>query len=203
MITIGAGETSPPIDLISNEDANRLNLMVNDDMAMLYEFPDGFLFPFYGTNYHAAMVHTDGNITFRGEDIASTARDEQRFLSGFPRIAPLFADLDPTQGGTVRAEFNSTDRIMRFIWENVPQYQEEQRPFPPGATSTVPPVRGPERGGRPGNTFSVSLFSNGNVHFGYGVISLTTVDGTQAVVGLSRGGSEPSKLLTCRNHLPD
>ena len=179
MITIGAGETSPPIDLISNEQANRLDLMVNkDDNFMLYEFPEGFLFPFYGTNYHAAMVHTDGNITFRGEDgkdIISTARDEQRFLSGFPRIAPLFADLDPTQGGTVRAEFNSTDRIMRFIWENVPQYQEER--------------------GRPGNTFSVSLFSNGNVHFGYGVISLTTVDGTQAVVGLSRGGSEPSKTV--------
>jgi len=176
MITIGAGETSPPIDLISNEDANRLNLMVNDDMAMLYEFPEGFLFPFYGTNYHAAMVHTDGNITFRGEDIVSTARDEQRFLSGFPRIAPLFADLDPTQGGTVRAEFDSTDRIMRFHWENVPQFSES--------------------GGRAGNTFSVSLFPTGNVHFGYGAISLTeAADGTEAVVGLSRGGSAPSKTV--------
>ncbi len=138
---------------------------------MLYEFPDGFLFPFYGTTFHAAMVNSDGNLTFRGDDVASDARDEQRFLSGLPRIAPLFTDLDPGERGTVRAEFNSG--IMRFIWEDVPEFSPEE--------------------GKPGNTFSVALFPNGNVWFGYGAISLTTdIDGTQAVVGLSRGESGPS-----------
>jgi hypothetical protein len=57
-----------------------------------------FSFPFYGTAQTAAFVNSDGNITFGEEDKASTERNLGRMVTGPPRIAPFFADLDPTTG---------------------------------------------------------------------------------------------------------
>src|SRR4029077_1247575 len=57
-----------------------------------------FQFPFYGTPQTSAFVNSDGNITFGEEDKASTDRNVARVLTGPPRVAPFFADLDPTQG---------------------------------------------------------------------------------------------------------
>ena len=60
-----------------------------------------FSFNFYGRPQSAAYVNSDGNITFGELDTAITARSVSRLLSGPPRIAPFFADLDPSDGGTV------------------------------------------------------------------------------------------------------
>jgi len=60
-----------------------------------------FSFNFYGTQQSAAYVNSDGNITFGEFDTAITERSVSRLLSGAPRIAPFFADLDPSAGGTV------------------------------------------------------------------------------------------------------
>ena len=60
-----------------------------------------FSFNFYGRPQSAAYVNSDGNITFGELDTAITARSVSRLLSGPPRIAPFFADLDPSAGGTV------------------------------------------------------------------------------------------------------
>jgi hypothetical protein len=60
-----------------------------------------FSFNFYGSPQSAAFVNSDGNITFGEWDTAATARSVSRLLSGPPRIAPFFADLDPSAGGTV------------------------------------------------------------------------------------------------------
>jgi hypothetical protein len=58
-----------------------------------------FSFPFYGKSRSSAFVNSDGNLTFGGGDVATTARSLGRVLSGLPRVAPFFADLDPSAGG--------------------------------------------------------------------------------------------------------
>ena len=61
----------------------------------------GFSFPFYSGSERTAFVNSDGNITFREGDNASTDRSVGRLLTGPPRVAPFLADLDPSTGGSV------------------------------------------------------------------------------------------------------
>lgn len=60
-----------------------------------------FSFPFFSGNERTAFVNSDGNITFREGDNASTDRSVGRLLTGPPRVASFLADLDPSVGGTV------------------------------------------------------------------------------------------------------
>ena len=46
-------------------------------------------------------MNSDGNITFREGDNASTDRSVGPLLTGPPRVAPFLADLDPSAGGGV------------------------------------------------------------------------------------------------------
>jgi hypothetical protein len=73
---------------------NRVTL--SDDDSANVNIP--FSFPFYGTGQTAAFVNSDGNITFGEEDKSSTERNIARLLTGPPRVAPFFADLDPSTG---------------------------------------------------------------------------------------------------------
>jgi hypothetical protein len=61
----------------------------------------GFSFPFFSGSERTAFVNSDGNLTFREGDDASTDRSVGRLLTGPPRVAPFLADLDPSAGGTV------------------------------------------------------------------------------------------------------
>lgn len=122
--------------------------------------PLGFSFPFYGKTYTDVHVNADGNLTFGSGDGAAGDRSEQRFLTGAPRIAPLFADLDPSAGGTVRYRHDDASSLT-ILWENVPRY-----------------------GSSVGNTFSVRLDSSGSITVSYGSVS-----GSSAVIGVSRGGA--------------
>jgi hypothetical protein len=72
----------------------RLTLTDDDSAPAIIPFS----FPFYGTGRTAAFVNSDGNITFGDEDKASTERNLGRMVTGPPRVAPFFADLDPTMG---------------------------------------------------------------------------------------------------------
>ena len=68
-----------------------------DDDAFQAAIP--FAFPFYGGSQTAAFVNSDGNITFGRGDTSTDERGLARLLSGAPRVAPFFADLDPSAGG--------------------------------------------------------------------------------------------------------
>jgi hypothetical protein len=70
-----------------------------DDDSVSRNVP--FTFNFYGQPQALAWVNSDGNITFGVRDTAITSRDIGRLLSGAPRVAGFFADLDPSSGGTV------------------------------------------------------------------------------------------------------
>jgi hypothetical protein len=82
----------------------------------------GFTIPFYGQQHASAWVNSDGNITFGESDTASTERDVSRFLTGPPRIAVSFADLDPSAGGAVFV--NAKGDTFTVTWCGVPGFED-------------------------------------------------------------------------------
>jgi hypothetical protein len=81
-----------------------------------------FTIPFYGKQHAAAYINSDGNITFGESDTASTERDVSRFLTGPPRIAVAFADLDPSAGGAVFV--NARSDTYTVTWCGVPGFED-------------------------------------------------------------------------------
>jgi len=74
-------------------------LTLADDATSQETIP--FTFGYYGRSFSSVFVNSDGNLTFGQADTATTARDFARLLGGPPRVAPFFADLDPSTGGRV------------------------------------------------------------------------------------------------------
>ena len=70
-------------------------LPVGDDSAAPIAF--GFNFPFQGSNWTGAFVNGNGNLTFGSAD-ADFSESVAELLSGQPRIAALWDDLDPSDG---------------------------------------------------------------------------------------------------------
>lgn len=177
VISVSAGETVDALVITSNE-YSRDPGSLGDDDEILYSFPEGFSFPFYGRAYRSVYLSSDGILSFRvGDHPDGSFRSESRFLSGPARIAPLYSDLDPSVfSAEIRAETGTDGEPVTFYWEQVPEYS-----FP--AVSA-------------GNTFSVSLFRNGNIRISYGDINLTPEfsgqhpEGLNAIVGITPGGLE-------------
>ena len=120
VVEVGAGEVVSGIDLRTNEEVNRLSLL-EDDGEMIFEFPAGFSFPFFGTTYTEVVVNSDGNLTFGvGDGQPGVPRSRRRFLNGPPRIALFFSDLDPEAAGEIRAE--AGEGSLSFIWDGVPEF---------------------------------------------------------------------------------
>jgi hypothetical protein len=133
---------------------------IGDDATLVYDL--SFPFPFYGgSQYRRLYLNSDGNLTFERGDSASTARSLDRFMGGPPRIALLFADLDPSEGGQVRVA-NLPDRFIA-TWSAVPEWGEE-----------LP------------NTFQIELRPNGSISMRYG----RTVNAGEGIVGVSPGAVE-------------
>ena len=133
---------------------NRLTLADDDTVRADVPFP----FPFFAATESAAFVNSDGNITFREGDNASTDRSVGRLLTGQPRVAPFLADLDPSAGGNVFV--NAAADQYTVTWCSV-------RGFDSTSTTTV----------------QATLLPDGSVEFKYGA-GITLRD---AVVGLSPG----------------
>ena len=131
-------------------------LTLTDDDSVRVDVPFGF--SFYGQTQTTAFVNSDGNVTFEEADHASTERNVARLLTGPPRVAPFFADLDPSTGGRVFA--NAAADAYTVTWCGV-------RGFDSVRTTTV----------------QVTLLPNGNVEMKYSdAISLL-----DAIVGMSPG----------------
>jgi len=133
-------------------------LPLTDDDFREVAFQPGFRFPFFGTSYSSVFINSDGNVTFTEGDAEHTARDLGRFNSGAPRIAPLFADLDPTtgQGGVYYNQF--ADRFM-ITWKLIREFEG----FLP-------------------NTAQLSLFPDGSFELTYGALNTS-----EAIAGWSGG----------------
>ena len=132
-------------------------LALNDDATAQVAL--GFDFPFFGQTYSSVYVNSDGNLTLgKGDGVAAT-RDSARFLTGAPRIAALYADLDPSTGGAVTYEKAANKLTIRY--KAVAAYGSKQ-----------------------GNTVTVVLHGSGLVELTYGQVS-----GSSYIVGVSKGGS--------------
>lgn len=91
---------------------------LGDDDTRRFDMP--FAFPFFGQQQRALFVNSDGNVTFEEADGTSRERSLGRLLSGAPRLAAFFDDLDPARGGTVSV-LRRQDRVV-VTWDSVPEY---------------------------------------------------------------------------------
>ena len=117
----------------------------------------GFTFPYQGGNWTSVWVNSNGSLTFGGGD-TDFSESVTEFLNELPRIAPLWDDLSPNNGGQVVVEGDSSELTVSFV--DVPEF------FNTGA-----------------NNFAVTLRADGRVTIGYG--SVTASDG---MVGVTEGG---------------
>jgi hypothetical protein len=131
-------------------------LALGDDTNLGIALP--FPFPYYGRSYTSAFVNSDGNLTFGAGESASTDRSLGRMLSGPPRIAPLFADFDPSVGGSVTTQAEGD--AFRVSWTDVPQYGKTDR-----------------------NSFQLTLFRDGRIQLSYGTLGA----GIEGVAGIAPG----------------
>jgi len=134
-------------------------LTLQDDDAV--SLPLGFSFSFFGNRWDEIIVHSDGHITFGEADLAQTARDAARAVSGPPRIAPFFWDLDPSRDGAAIRYLRGADRLT-VTWINVPEWI-------------------PEGLGRRQN-FQATLFADGRIELAY---QSTTID--LGTIGIASG----------------
>ena len=134
-------------------------LTLGDDDSVRVTLP--FSFAFYAGRYGDVFINSDGNLTFGVEDRASTARSVSRFLTGPPRIAPIFEDLDPSRAGGIYRRVDS-DAVL-LTWCDVPEFDTLANRI----------------------NVQVRLGSDGSIDFIYGA----TVSATAAVVGLSPGAT--------------
>ncbi|HEX2445668.1 MAG TPA: hypothetical protein VHJ77_17110 [Vicinamibacterales bacterium] len=84
-----------------------------------------FNFNYYGRTQSQAFINSDGNVTFEQDDRASTERNLTRVLTGPPRIAPFFADLDPTTG-TGRVFVLAAADQFTVTWCNVRGFESQR-----------------------------------------------------------------------------
>lgn len=148
--TPGSGPTPPP------PPAETALKLADDDSKPI---PIGFSFPFFGKTYTTVYVNSDGNLSFGSGDSASANRDKSRFLTGVPRIAALYRDLDPSVGGTVTYESKPAALTIRY---------QGVRHWGSNLASTV----------------SIVLHADGLVELGYGQVAQDSF-----IVGVSKGGA--------------
>jgi hypothetical protein len=125
----------------------------DDDSA---EVPLPFSFPYQGSSYGSVFVNSNGNLTFGAGD-AAFSESVADFVNGPPRIAPLWDDLSPNDGGLVYYSSDATSLTVTF--DGVPQFFTGDS-----------------------NSFSVTLRDDGTVEIGYG-----NVDSADNIVGVTEG----------------
>lgn len=150
-------------------------ISLSDDDSRQINFPKKFRFRFFGKLQKRMFVHSDGNLTFTAPDAASTARDLNRLISGPPRIAPLFADLNPEAAtGEAGIYVLTSDKKVVVTWREVPEFDQNNR-----------------------NTFQVVLYPDGRITFAFG-----TLQSRSAVVGVAPGNDGEVRLVDYTASLP-
>ncbi|MDX1450677.1 MAG: PPC domain-containing protein, partial [Acidimicrobiia bacterium] len=131
-------------------------LILGDDDSEEVPFQN-FDFPFQGAMWSSVWVNSNGNLTFGAGDSDFT-ESVSEFLNETPRIAALWDDLSPNNGGRVTVARTADSMVVSF--EDVPEFSTT------GA-----------------NTFAVTMFSDGGVNIQYGA-----TNGNDGLVGITEGG---------------
>ena len=132
-------------------------IVVNAGDETTHEIGIPFSFPFQGQNRSSVFVNSNGNLTF-GAGSTDFSESVSEFLSGPPRIAALWDDLSPNQGGEIFVEANTASWTVTYV--NVPQFQAGDS-----------------------NSFSITLSVDGGVTISYGDVA--ALDG---IAGITQGG---------------
>jgi subtilisin family serine protease len=147
-------------------------LVLQDDEVYSQTVDFGFSLPVYGGYADRGYVSSNGWISTeyqRSAAASSTCFPTQSLPPG--TLAPFWADLDPSQGGAIRAgRFNADTFVVSY--EEVPLWQD------PSITMTLAPTY----------TFQISLHSDGRVQYHYGEMTrLPSRWSIGASYGLNRG----------------
>ena len=145
--------------VLNVQTADRIVINAGDDSSHQIGIP--FSFPFQGQNRSSVFVNSNGNLTF-GAGSTDFSESVSDLLSGPPRIAALWDDLSPNQGGEIFVEANSASWTVTYV--DVPQYQAGD-----------------------GNSFSITLSVDGGVTISYGDVA--ALDG---IVGITQGAGAGS-----------
>ena len=158
----GYTATSGPTAFSDQSRDEGVSVSLGDDDAQEVSLP--FPFPYFDQTHTQAFVHSDGNLTFEEPEASSRTRSLDRALSGPPRIAPLFSDLDPSQVDTPVSAYSTTDRFF-VTWNAVPVYSRQNIGLR--------------------QTFQLVLHSDGTIDFHYRTVLIDN-----AVVGIMPGRIE-------------
>ncbi len=135
-------------------------LPLGDDAFALVPLP--FDYPFCDSVYTQVLISSNGYVTFANSDVEFVP-SVAKLLEGPPRIAGLWSDLAPNEGGRISFEYGE-DRFSA-IWEDVPEFLSGNR-----------------------NTFRIDLFPDGSHQVLY-----KTLDAVSGVAGRTpgRGVTDP------------
>ncbi|MEM7051167.1 MAG: hypothetical protein AAF604_15975 [Acidobacteriota bacterium] len=157
-----AGQPISGIDIAFNAGPEGPVTLSNDQALQIF-LP--FTVPFCGRRYDSLWINANGSLTFEAGD-TDRSPTPRELLSGPPRIAPLWSDLDPSAGGEIAFEVDPYGLAVRF--------------------SQVPRSDAEEDGG--GNSFEVFV----DRFFGFVRIDYGDLDVTGGIAGLSCGGDQTS-----------
>ncbi len=157
----GAGytATSGPSSFSELARTNGSTVTLLDDDAKEVFLP--FAFPFFAGTHLSVFVHSDGNVTFDEPEAGSGNRTLSRAVTGPPRIAALFNDLNPSDAGAAVRTYG-TPEAFYVTWDGVPEFSLF--------------------GGTNRQTFQLVLRRGGNIEFHYRAVGVAS-----AVVGIMPG----------------
>ncbi|HNP62362.1 MAG TPA: hypothetical protein PKH39_00425 [Woeseiaceae bacterium] len=188
-ITASAGAPVNGIDILFNTPPPGLPLPISDDGNVQIPLP--FEFCVAGQAYDSVFINGNGFLTLGAAATGSTFFENPAdFLSGPPRVAAFWDDLNPEDGGSVIYE--QTDRTFTVSWDSVPEFALG------GANSATVTLRDNSSRCAPGGNDDDDDLENGfgslgggNHHgyfFGNDVkISHGEISSTDGLVGVSSG----------------
>ena len=116
-VVAAAGTTATGVNVIFNVPLPGQPLPVGDD-GFVELFPK-FPIDFCGQRFASLFVNGNGSVTF-GRGDATLSETTRAHLSGPPRIAGLWDDLNADAGGSV--VFNETANTFTVSWQGVPEF---------------------------------------------------------------------------------
>lgn len=174
-----AGGVAANVDIILNSPLPGTPLPVGPFGDGSIELFTPFPVDFCGERYNSVFVNGNGNVTF-GAPSGAFAESAGGLLSGLPRIAGLWRDLNASEGGVLTFDTDGHS-FFEIIWDGVPEI---------GAGNS--------------NSFSITLkrkfFGSNTTLIGNRFdIEYGTVDAELGLAGYSCGGSVANELETERD----
>ncbi|MGC9034526.1 MAG: M36 family metallopeptidase [Verrucomicrobiia bacterium] len=136
---------------------------LDDDSRVQIVLPYNMEVEIYGIRTNAIWIGANGDVSFAKGDTRYFYPQLSAFYE-YPRVAPLYVDLNPATGGTV--SWKPMPDGVAVTWQNVPEYGKANR-----------------------NSFQTELFTNGIIRMTW--LSIETLGG---MAGLSAGGGVPPGL---------